>query len=238
MPGSGDAFELKITCPGCSLEMKPGHDLNNRHAFVCPQCRGEVDAQVCFGPLGERTCGGVKPFGGGRCGDRIPANRTVCNNCSYTSALEWVELPQGRKLLAALLHEDEMKEARKVARRRREAEAEARRLKAVEDGNQAGHVVYYCRLGANHIKIGTSNNLPRRMKELRVVNVMNLLAAEPGGFDVEHARHDQFNKWRWNPRTEDFGESPDLLAHIEAVRAEHGEPYALAARLIDDAQAA
>jgi hypothetical protein len=116
--------------------------------------------------------------------------------------------------------------------REKEREAEAKR--AAQDlarRDSSSYVVYYARLGANHIKIGTTADLPRRMVELRVVNASNLLAAEPGGFDVERLRHQQFRKWRYSRRKEDFGEGPDLLEHIRAVRGEHGDPYQLAGRL-------
>ena len=71
-----------------------------------------------------------------------------------------------------------------------EREAERARLAALREQEAADrpHVVYYVRLGENHIKIGTTSRLPERMVELRVANPANLLAAEPGGFDVEKRR--------------------------------------------------
>ena len=72
---------------------------------------------------------------------------------------------------------------------------------------------------------------------MRVVNNSNLLAAEPGGFALEHERHDQFRKWRYHRRKEDFGEAPELLDHIKTLRAEHGDPYELAARLLAETEA-
>lgn len=124
--------------------------------------------------------------------------------------------------------------ADRMARRHEEATAKAEQLEArrVLRESEQGHVVYYARLGKDHIKIGTTNRLPERMVELRVVNPTNLLAAEPGGYKTERQRHEQFRKWRWNRRKEDFGEGSDLLEHVEAVRAEHGDPYSLAARLV------
>lgn len=79
-----------------------------------------------------------------------------------------------------------------IAQKRRETEqckeresADRAAVKESDRQSEAGHVVYYVRLGHNHVKIGTTNDLPRRMKELRVVNASNLLAAEPGGYSLE-----------------------------------------------------
>ena len=224
-------FEILASCPACNASMLPSDDVQYPHAFVCPKCTGQVDIQIGLDRLHEYTCGGIT-VNGIRCEVRIPAGRTVCENCTYVAALEWVKETRGRKVLAALLADDEVEAARMEARRRREEEMEAKRRKAQEEGNQPAHVVYYARLGKNHIKIGTTNRLSQRMVELRVVNADNLLAAEPGGFDVEHQRHEQFKKWRYNRRKEDFGEGKDLLEHIQVIRSQFGDPYELAARML------
>lgn len=80
--------------------------------------------------------------------------------------------------------------------------------------------VYYVRI-ADHIKIGYSTRLRQRLRDLRV-DPDALMAAEPGGRDLERRRHLEFAEERIG-RREDFHPSGRLLAHIEAVRAEHGD---------------
>lgn len=94
---------------------------------------------------------------------------------------------------------------------------QARRRKRLLDQSQ----VYYVRIH-DHVKIGYSTNIKQRMGALRVP-VENLLATEPGGRDLEAIRHEQFAAERVG-RLEDFNPSRRLLAHIEAIKAEHGEP--------------
>lgn len=81
--------------------------------------------------------------------------------------------------------------------------------------------VYYVRIG-DHVKIGYTINLRQRLGALRVDDDA-LLATEPGGRSVEAQRHKQFIEERVGKR-ENFNPSRRLLAHIEAVRAEHGPP--------------
>lgn len=182
----------------------------------------------------DRPCGALVN-GGKTCGNRIRMPDRVCADCRDAIITEYVATDEGRANAAESFTRQEISIASSgIARKEREqqdAEAAARRNAALAARSHPGLVVYYCRLGANHIKIGTTLDLPRRMVELRVVNASNLLAAEPGGYDVEHQRHQQFRKWRYSKRKEDFGEGPDLLDHIRQVRAQHGDPYALAAQL-------
>lgn len=105
--------------------------------------------------------------------------------------------------------------AAEVARRRAifEAEREAKR--------QLASLVYYVDFGP-HIKIGYTSRLRERLSGLRVYP-HQLLAIEPGGRSVEKARHRQFDALRFNAR-EDFHPGDELLAHIEAMRAEHDLP--------------
>lgn len=107
------------------------------------------------------------------------------------------------------------------------AEQEARKADAA-----SAHVVYYVRLGENHVKIGTTGRLEERMRELRVANRVNLLAAEPGDRTVEKRRHRQFTILRYDSRKEDFAESPRLLGHIKDIRNRWGDPWQLPARLL------
>lgn len=64
------------------------------------------------------------------------------------------------------------------------------RSDAKRAARRAAGVVYYIRLG-DHIKIGTTRDLQRRMHQL-CVDATALLATEPGGIDVERERHAQF----------------------------------------------
>ena len=81
-------------------------------------------------------------------------------------------------------------------------------------------VVYYVRLD-RLVKIGFSRNFPERMKSVPHDTV---LAIEPGDYSTERARHQQFEKYRAQGHREWFHASPELLAHAEALRAEHGAP--------------
>ena len=83
-------------------------------------------------------------------------------------------------------------------------------------------IVYYVRFTGGRIKIGTTVDLLRRLTEMRA-RVVDVLATEPGGFDVEARRHRKFSHLR-DGRSEDFNEDPSLLAHVDAVLAEHGQP--------------
>jgi len=182
----------------------------------------------------DRPCGALVNAGK-TCGTRIRMPARVCDDCRDAIIAEYVATEEGRANAAESFTRREIAIARsdiaRKERERKEAEATARRSAALAARNHPGLVVYYAQLGANHIKIGTTLDLPRRMAELRVVNASNLLAAEPGGYDVEQRRHQQFRKWRYQKRKEDFGEGPDLIDHIRAVRAQHGDPYALAAQM-------
>jgi hypothetical protein len=83
-------------------------------------------------------------------------------------------------------------------------------------------VVYYVAIG-DHIKIGYSSNVKRRLSQLRV-EADALLAIEPGGHDVEAKRHRQFRADRIHARREDFRLSDALRQHIAEMVAEHGAP--------------
>lgn len=73
-------------------------------------------------------------------------------------------------------------------------------------------VVYYVRLG-DLIKIGTTRNLAARLPGIGPVT---LLVTEPGSYNLERMRHNQFiaahHKGEW------FHPSEDLLSHIEMLR--------------------
>lgn len=75
------------------------------------------------------------------------------------------------------------------------------------------NVVYYIRHGGR-IKIGTSNNFKRR---LAVLPHDEVLALEPGSYDLEAKRHSQFHSSRIR-RTEWFVTTEHLSEHIAHVR--------------------
>lgn len=84
------------------------------------------------------------------------------------------------------------------------------------------HVVYYIEF-ADRIKIGTTTNLTRRIEALPVEK---LLTVELGDTTLERKRHRQF--WTFRVRGEWFTKSPELLAHIETVKAdEHALPMVI-----------
>lgn len=81
-------------------------------------------------------------------------------------------------------------------------------------------VVYYLAFG-ERIKIGTSRNLPQRLKSIYHDKV---LAIEPGGVSLERRRHAEFRADRVDGQREWFHVTDRLLAHVKALRAQHGEP--------------
>jgi len=89
-------------------------------------------------------------------------------------------------------------------------------------------VVYYIRLPGDRIKIGTTTNMTIRLTGLRVRSGA-VLATEPGSYDLERARHQQFADLRYtdgkaNRQLEDFAPGQDLLDHITMLRKHFGDP--------------
>jgi hypothetical protein len=80
---------------------------------------------------------------------------------------------------------------------------------------EAGAIVYYLRIG-DRIKIGFTTNLKQRLSNLRL-DPGCVLATEPGGREVEWARHQDFADERYG-RREDFAPSDRLIEHIERLR--------------------
>lgn len=84
-------------------------------------------------------------------------------------------------------------------------------------------VVYYIRRG-DHIKIGRTADFRSRMGKLRPDEV---LAVEPGGHEVETARHRQFREHHIAGHPEGiewFHRGDDLLAHIAELAATRDVP--------------
>ena len=93
-------------------------------------------------------------------------------------------------------------------------------------------VVYYIRFD-DRMKIGTSSNLRQRMSQLWH---HELVALERGTRTREHARHVQFAEWRLGT-SEWFLLSPELMEHVEALRAGVDDPWQLYARWVSEAVA-
>lgn len=73
-------------------------------------------------------------------------------------------------------------------------------------------VVYYMRVG-NRVKIGTTTNLRMRLAS---INPEELLAKEPGGYQLERSRHAQFKSLR--TVGEWFKYEGALVDHIEKLK--------------------
>jgi hypothetical protein len=84
----------------------------------------------------------------------------------------------------------------------------------------AKEIVYYIRRGAV-IKIGTTKDPIDRFGTLMPDEI---LAIEPGSYELETARHKQFDHLRVRRRREYFIDAPELREHIKATRALYGEP--------------
>lgn len=93
--------------------------------------------------------------------------------------------------------------------------AEMQRLAGVQPG-----FVYYLRQD-RHIKIGYTADVPQRMKHYPPS--AELLAVHPGTPDLEKQMHRDFRPYLDRGR-EWFDPGPQLLAHIESVRARFGDP--------------
>lgn len=99
--------------------------------------------------------------------------------------------------------------------------AKVRRNAEIRDAQaDVGEVIYYVRhRGA--VKIGFTRYLVSRMQQLKVP-MTSILAIEPGGWHEEQATHERYAGYRI--RGEHFRPGPDLLAHINALRAKVSMP--------------
>lgn len=91
---------------------------------------------------------------------------------------------------------------------------------AAEPKPQKPPVVYYLQMG-DIIKIGFTTNLATRVRTYPPH--AEVLAIEPGGREVEVERHQQF-KAHLTAGNEWFRMGDDLMAHVAAMRTEHGSP--------------
>lgn len=99
------------------------------------------------------------------------------------------------------------------------------KLKPAEDAptpkpGQHDPVVYYIRRGAM-VKIGTTVNMRARMAAHLPEEI---LAVEPGGYDLEAQRHREFRALAVPGQREWFYAGPVLQQHVTQIRADHGEP--------------
>ncbi|MFK0045520.1 GIY-YIG nuclease family protein [Streptomyces sp. NPDC090741] len=88
-------------------------------------------------------------------------------------------------------------------------------MRPVSECDDRKNVVYYIRFG-DRIKIGTTKDLRRRLAALPHDE---LLAVEPGGYDIEASRHRQFQPHRISGDW--FKAHADLASHAACVREQH-----------------
>lgn len=175
----------------------------------------------------------------GRCtGPRYDGHPLCKNHCRQLAA-SMMYVPEVRDAMLDTAASAEVT-VRAEQREHQKAIADAEFVAQATFNNQVRRpdcpIVYYVRLGFDHIKIGTSIYLPQRMRDLRVIDTSHVLAAEPGGREVERRRHLQFAHLKYEILLEDFRQAPDLMEHIAAVRAEHGDPFELHRRLMGEAR--
>ncbi len=80
--------------------------------------------------------------------------------------------------------------------------------------------VYYLRFG-DRIKIGTSSSLKGRLSTLPYDEV---LALEPGSYDLERSRHEEFAAHLVDGQREWFRDAPEIWAHVHLLRERFGSP--------------
>jgi len=86
-------------------------------------------------------------------------------------------------------------------------------------------LVYYLAVTGDKVKIGYSGNVARRCHE-HGTDPTFLLAVEPGGFLLEQKRHREFAESR-HGANELFDRTPELMEHVERIKAAHGDPVAI-----------
>jgi hypothetical protein len=87
-----------------------------------------------------------------------------------------------------------------------------RAQRAAYDKREREGVVYYVQLTGGRVKIGWTRDLEQRMATFRA-RMEDVLATEPGAYNIEKRRHRQFAADRIG-RTEEFNQSDRLMAHI------------------------
>lgn len=183
----------------------------------------KLDDRHCALPKGRRICNGPK----------LP-EAIACEPCSVLIATLALADPELAEQLGTQQGHREFVLARSAETTRMLAEQAAHpRIDRGPDAPKCG-VVYYAELRPGILKIGTTLNLFTRMSTLHVPRA-SVVAAEPGTYDVEKARHRQFAHLRIGHR-EDFRVDEGLREHAEALVVEHGNPFDLAARLMEQSR--
>lgn len=100
----------------------------------------------------------------------------------------------------------------------------ARRLVAHADPTES--LVYYAhRPDTDRVKIGVSQNLHKRIRQLSsMAHPVHVLAVEPGGYHLERKRHTRFKTLRL-VGSEWFRAAPQLMSWIDRVVSDNGQPY-------------
>jgi hypothetical protein len=220
-------IEITVRC-GCSRTMRadavgPGRYRCGCGAQVALSGLPKVDDRHCALPKGNRICNGPKL-----------ADAMACEPCSVLIAKEVLADKEAVEQLGTNAGATAYRTARKAELDRLLALREDLvRIDRSPDAPKCG-VVYYAELRPGILKIGTTLNLRTRMSTLHVPPA-SVVAAEPGTYDVEKARHQQFAHLRIG-RGEDFRVDEGLREHVEALAAEHGDPFDLATRLTRQAE--
>jgi hypothetical protein len=142
----------------------------------------------------------------------------LCMKHAGDVAMAWFE----EGVHAAKLHEFLTREVVPVDNRgldRLRREKEQAQIVERQRGDSLGFV-YYVRIG-DRIKIGFSTDVKKRMRSYPPRS--ELLAVEPGDFDVERKRHLQFQGSRADGR-EWFTPTQDILDHCNSLIIKHGSP--------------
>lgn len=217
-------IEVTARC-GCGRPMRAD-------TFAGPgRYRCSCGARVALSGLPRESktrCSVIK--GGRMCNGPKPEDSMVCQPCAIGITRIALLDPEIVEVLADYKAKAQFGQEvmARMPRLREESEAESERFFR-EQRERMVSVVYYCRLRPDVVKIGTTVALSDRMRALRVYSE-DLLAVEPGAYDLEAKRHRQFDHLRINPRREDFTLGEDLQAHIDDLVATLGPPLEVAAR--------
>lgn len=226
---------------GCGAGVRAVPTRTDPHAVRKSKCAVWIGDARCGRPASghEPPRMAPNPFdpGGYRGPLRESLHVGVCNQCAERIVSRMLEVDTYRRGIAEAIGKAEIAQVRRDISWREFTERQAAQKQSEKERGerdarlaaQAVHVVYYVRLGLDHIKIGTTGRLMERMAELRVANPANLLAVEPGSFDQEKQRHREFDALRYEKRKEDFAESPELLGLAAQLRSQWGDPYAYVA---------
>lgn len=222
-------IEVTVRC-GCSRTMRA--DGRNAGRYVCG-CGASVtlaglprfDDRHCPLPRGTRVCNGPKN-----------PDHVVCEPCSVMLAGIALAIPEQAEQLADSrasidFHQRYESQFSLFMEKREEKQRQFNRQEAA----RKVCVVYYALLRPGVVKIGTTTQLGIRMDSFRVP-AENVLAAEPGHYKLEAQRHKLFAEQRINGNYEDFRLDDQLQAHIDKVRAAHGDPYELVTRILQKQQ--